>query len=1800
MRRFLKAVQLSVFISMTVVTTVNAQQLTIRDFALYGANKVQLSTSTAVTGAAIGSSMLVQTTGNSTIAGDIYSGGQINLSNSNTITGSLWAANNNNAQGNILQTGSNAAITGNATVKGSVLISGGFITGSVTLSGTYSGPAPGGGIQSNPTFKVLPSLPLVSTISVGSHNITNSQPITSGSYGDVLLSGNKTLTFSGGGNYYFKSIKNSGNFNNFVFDFQNDANAVIRIYVQGDVDLYKLNITFPNGGDASHVYMEAQGNGATSVDKATAWSISNGASGNKRSIWYGTVYTPNGNINVGQGASEAKVVGALWSGKAINVQSGVSMTAAPLVNDEVIKPFNPPTPGKVSTIIGAELTSLTVNISDEAKKVLVIQDGYVFIEVIVIDGQRSAALSYLLDHGMTDTISNGSNNLIITGKYPIANLLDLNNQGSFINFVRPVYAPLGNSGFIQDAGDTAIGAYLLRNGFKYQGQSIEGAGVKVGVISDSYNTLANSTNNPADKDVETQDLPGLNNPVNSTPVQVLLDYPFGSRSDEGRAMLQIVHDVAPKASLAFRTGFISQGDFAQGILQMQQAGCNVIVDDVTFINEPFLQDGPVAKAIDQVKALGVSYFSSAGNFGNKSYEAVYSPVAAPASFPAGTTAHNFGGGDIYQKITLKPGSYTIALQWEDDIYSLGQTQSGGTKNDFDLYLTDESGNIICGYNRDNTNGDPFEFLAYTVTNTVTQINANILIVRANAGTPSPRIKYIIFRGDAVIAEYNSGTSTIVGHANAAGAIAVGAVNYFNTPAFNTPPLIAPYSSIGGPVGSLNRNKPDLSAPDGVNTSVFMGADIAKDSDPFSNFFGTSAAAPHAAAAAALLIEGRQKYKNETLTPDGVKALLQNAALKFGATNAAGAGLIQPDSAMRTFASPTPLLISLEYPSNITPDNTSGTFTLIVHGDYLTSESQIYIRDEPVTTTFVNNTELTTTITNLEGNPAIKVCTPAKADGDGGCSNTILFFDIPKKTVRIAGNDTTKKFGEQLPAFTSTITVDGVPLANSGLTLADLGLENLTYATNANALSSIGSQYFIKPVRIFDLTNSTDIALLERFTYDTVPGILTIQKLPITVKPNDKTVTYGQPIGAIDFNYNIDPTANLSATDRTNLLNYISTSHQEFLANNYLGLINSMPVTISNGQFVTISNGQQVTISNGQFVTISNGVETPIINPQSVTGYETGVAVVNPYILTPTDLANLSFLVTDYSLQNSRTLSSQTNVVDITQETLLHYNTNPAQTNMITSVQQVNARGLLGTIPLINGQQVTISNGQQVTISNTLHVTISNGQQVTISNGQQVTISNGQQVTISNSLTDPANRLAVVIDQQDVDNGLVSSLKTLNVITGLDAGNQKIIPGALLNDNFAITYAVGNLTINKVPLTVKADDLSKRYGDPNPPLTASYLGFKYGETLATSGLTGTPSLTTTAVQTSPIGTYPINIAAGNLLSSNYNLSFQNGTLTVLDNPCLLTHSPFSSFNNTPKPNTATTLWFNIETKVSGQLAVNGDYLSFSAGTLTLDNIACNPLVNNAPIPNGKIIADNTVTEPITSFDVPTNTWITKVPPGFSSTSDIFITGAIINSSNGFTKKNGASTIVKGIFNSNKSFSDQWNFGMAGYRPTFTYNAIGAPGGVASTNGTYKSGTPISQILNLVGGGTSGGGNNYAGSSSSNDNFTACIVNSAQVVTKAAIKQNGNTSDIETNENIQLMPNPATSSVNISFVPLVSGNTSVLLFSTNGTKVAEVYNGISEKGRMYQKKINISKLAAGVYFIQLQNGGSIQFKKLVIAR
>jgi hypothetical protein len=163
---------------------------------------------------------------------------------------------------------------------------------------------------------------------------------------------------------------------------------------------------------------------------------------------------------------------------------------------------------------------------------------------------------------------------------------------------------LANAGPVTSQGDATHRASEARAAF-----GVDGTGVKIGVLSDGVNSLAASQ------------------AAGELGAVTVLAGQAGS-GDEGTAMLEIVHDLAPGAQLYFATAVPAGGSiagFAQNIRALRTAGCDIIVDDVGYFVESPFQDGQsgssqfnsgvVAQAVKDVAASGALYFSAAANSG---------------------------------------------------------------------------------------------------------------------------------------------------------------------------------------------------------------------------------------------------------------------------------------------------------------------------------------------------------------------------------------------------------------------------------------------------------------------------------------------------------------------------------------------------------------------------------------------------------------------------------------------------------------------------------------------------------------------------------------------------------------------------------------------------------------------------------------------------------------------------------------------------------------------------------------------------------------------------------------------------------------------------------------------------------------------------------------------------------------------------------------------------------------------------------------------------------------------------------
>ena len=434
------------------------------------------------------------------------------------------------------------------------------------------------------------------------------------------------------------------------------------------------------------------------------------------------------------------------------------------------------------------------------------------------------------------------------------------------------------------AGDTAHRASVAR-----RTHSVDGSGIGLGVISNGVRTLADRQ--------ASGDLPAR---VNILPGQEGI-------GDEGTAMLEIVYDLAPGAELYFATGNGGQAQVAANIEALCEAGADIIVDDIGYLLEAAFQDDLIAQGVNAATADGCFYFSAGGNDGNLNdgtsgvWEGDY--ASGSPLMVEGETAgvrHDFGGG-----MEGNPLSGTgffgfagpIVLQWADPL--------GASSNDYDLFLVNENGDVVAS-STDTQDGtqDPVESISFG------ESSDTLVVVKASGADRYLRLQAIGGRLEIATA------GTLYGHSAAENAVSVSAVDVRTAAGsgkvFNgtesvtrnnsdgprriffepdgTPITAGDFSETGGKL----LRKPDLTAASCVSTAT----------PGFSTFCGASPAAPHAAAIAALILEGAGGPKHVTQ-----KTLLMattGSALDIeveGFDRDAGAGIVMAPGAVRSAAVP---------------------------------------------------------------------------------------------------------------------------------------------------------------------------------------------------------------------------------------------------------------------------------------------------------------------------------------------------------------------------------------------------------------------------------------------------------------------------------------------------------------------------------------------------------------------------------------------------------------------------------------------------------------------------------------------------------------------------------------------------------------------------------------------------------------------------------------------------------------------------------------------------------------------------------
>jgi len=465
-------------------------------------------------------------------------------------------------------------------------------------------------------------------------------------------------------------------------------------------------------------------------------------------------------------------------------------------------------------------------------------------------------------------------------------------------FVRCIGLPaysVRRTGSITSEGDTAMRADLVRTTL-----GVTGKGVKVGIIADSLCDPATA--------IASADLPGTITIVNGEDGCAEPDH-----FDEGLALAEIIHDLAPGADLLFHTGFPTSLDFIAAVQALTAAGAQVIVDDIGFLDEPIFEEGPVAQAVRQAIQQGVVFVSAAGNDAQRHYQGLFTEFAPNDGKPR-VNLHDFGGGDTRLDLRIAArATVVIFLQWANPFDGSANTA------DYDLSLVDAAGNTltISNDNQLNTKGPPLEVAAFS--NTMGQSITVGVVVNRVAGPALPFSLNFNTFGPVTVLKHNVASSSVFGHPCVREVIAVGAVDV-QSAGFDT---LENFSAQGPcelffPTHEF-RTKPDVAGADGVSTSL----------PDFTPFFGTSAAAPHVAAVAALLVEaGGPGAVNNTR----IANVLRLAAVDRGTPgvdNRFGYGVVDALTAVQglSAATHTPPRSVIDSPGAdlIIPPNTSVTF-----------------------------------------------------------------------------------------------------------------------------------------------------------------------------------------------------------------------------------------------------------------------------------------------------------------------------------------------------------------------------------------------------------------------------------------------------------------------------------------------------------------------------------------------------------------------------------------------------------------------------------------------------------------------------------------------------------------------------------------------------------------------------------------------------------------------------------------------------------------------------------------------------------
>jgi MBG domain-containing protein/Big-like domain-containing protein len=510
------------------------------------------------------------------------------------------------------------------------------------------------------------------------------------------------------------------------------------------------------------------------------------------------------------------------------------------------------------------------------------------------------------------------------------------------------------------------------------------------------------------------------------------------------------------------------------------------------------------------------------------------------------------------------------------------------------------------------------------------------------------------------------------------------------------------------------------------------------------------------------------------------------------------------------------------------------------------------------------------------------------------------LSVTKAPLTVQADDQTKVYGDDNPALTGKVTgvKNGDNLIDSYTTAADATSGVGSYAINAHVAAGTGA----------DLAN---------YNVNLVDGTLSVTKAPLMVTADDQSKTYGDAnpvltgkVTGVKNGDNLLDSYTTGANAASGAGSYAISAHIAAgpgadLGNYQVQLIDGT-LTITKAPLTVKADDQAKTYGDtnpaltGKVTGTKNGdhlIDSYTTAADATSGV--GSYAINAHVAAGTgaDLANYDINL----VSGTMTVTKAPLTVKAADQTKTYGDTNPALTGKVTGAKNgdhlidsyttaADATSAVGSYAInahvAAGTGADLANYDINLVNGTMTVTKA---PLTVKAADQTKTYGDANPVFTGTITGTKNS-DNLIDSYTTSAGAASGVGTYAINAQLAAGT-----GADLA-NYNVNLVDGTLTVTKAPVTVKADDKTKTYGDANPALTGKVTGTKNGDNLV-------DTYTTTPDATTGVGSYAVNahLAAGPGASlANYDVSLVDGTLTIVKAPLTITADDKSKVLNAANP------------------------------------------------------------------------------------------------------------------------------------------------------------------------------------------------------------------------------------------------------------------------------------------------------------